>query len=164
MIKQLIPQGFCLKCRNCCRFSKQNSVWAPCLLDEEIQGLLDKDMPPASISIDKRLCLIMHPEQEGFICPFLDAQSNKCKIYDSRPFECQLYPFLLSLRNKKVLLTVDLNCPYVKENLNAPAFKEYSECLAKFLNSPRQLAILKNNPRIIQAYEEVLEIIELKGF
>jgi len=161
VIKQLIPEGCCLKCKSCCRFKEADSVWSPCLLEEEIQNLLDKDLPPALISIDKHIRPIPNPGQEGFICAFLNPSDNKCKIYPLRPQECQLYPFLICLRGKKVYLTVDLNCPYVKENLKNKEFKEYTEYLADFLNSPAQIRILKDNPQILQAYEEVLDILEL---
>lgn len=161
MIKQFIPQGVCLECKGCCRFSEENSVWSPCLLDEEIQDLLDKKIPPASISADRRA----HPvpaEKGGYICPFLNQQENKCQIYGFRPFECQIYPFLICLRDKKVLLTIDLNCEYIKQNLNSKELKDYIDYLTNLLNSPKQLKILKNNPQIIQAYEEVLDIVEIK--
>jgi Fe-S-cluster containining protein len=161
-MKQFVPSEFCLKCQGCCRFRDENSVWAPCLLDEEIVDFADnKDIPAVSVSLDKRLLLIPNPKGEGFICPFLNISDNKCKIYAIRPFECQLYPFLLNLRGKKIILTVDLNCPYVKEKMNTPEFKEYVEYLTAFLNSPDQLEILKDNPHILQAYEEVREIVEL---
>lgn len=162
MIKQLVPQEFCLKCKGCCRFKEENSVWSPCLLDEEVQLLLDKALPAAYISADRRIKPIADPAGAGFICAFLGAQDNRCKIYSFRPFECQLYPFLINLRDKKVILTVDLNCPFIRENLKSREFKEYAEYLAAFLNAPKQIEMLKENPQIIQAYEEVSEIIELK--
>jgi len=163
MMKQVIPQDVCLKCQGCCRFGEQDSAWVPCLLDEEIQSLLDKQgLPPALLSAGKKIQPVGSPAGEGFICAFFDPQANKCKIYDCRPFECQLYPFLINLRVNKVLLTVDLNCPYVKEHLNTKEFQEYSAYLAAFLNQPSQLKLLKGNPQVIQAYEEVLDIIELK--
>ena len=161
VIKQFVPQGFCLKCRGCCRFKELDSVWAPCLLDEEIQVLLDKDIPPALISLDRRIRPVSNPKEEGFICSFLNLTDNKCKIYAFRPLECQLYPFLIGLRDKKVLLTVDLNCPYAKEHLNSEAFKQFTQYLSAFLNSPKQVRMLKDNPQIIQAYEDVLDILEL---
>ncbi|MBI3990805.1 MAG: YkgJ family cysteine cluster protein [Candidatus Omnitrophica bacterium] len=164
MIKHIIPQEVCLRCQGCCRFKKPDSAWSPCLLDEEIQDLLDKKIPPACISSNKKLLLIPNPQGEGFICPFLESKDNKCKIYGFRPFECQLYPFLINLRGGKVILTLDLNCPYVAENLKSEDFKKYTKDLIDFLNSPAQLSILKENPQIIQAYEEVLDIIELDLF
>jgi len=162
MIKQFIPQEFCLKCQGCCRFREENSAWSPCLLEEEIESLIDRtDIPSVSLGMDKRIVLAKNPAGEGFICPFLNISDNKCKIYQSRPFECQIYPFLISMRNKKVYLTVDLNCPYVKEKLNTKEFKAYLGYLTSFLNAPKQLKLLKDNPQIIQAYEEVLDVAEL---
>ncbi len=162
MIKQFVPSEFCIKCKGCCRFKEADSVWSPCLLDEEIQELLDKkDIPVASISINRRICPVANPDGAGFVCPYLEIQDNKCKIYDIRPFECRLYPFLINLRKGKVLLTVDLNCPYVYEKINTQEAKDYIAYLAGYLNSPKQLKMLKGNPRIIQAYEEVREVAEI---
>jgi len=163
MMKQFVPQEVCLKCQGCCRFKEADSVWSPCLLDEEMQGLLDKDIPPALISMERRLRPVPHPGQEGFLCPFLGPKDNKCRIYALRPFECQLYPFLLCLRNKKICITVDLNCPYVKEKIDSPEFKQHSEYLAAYLNAPERIRVLKDNPQILQAYEDVLDILELEN-
>ena len=161
MIKQFVPQEICLKCRGCCRFAEQDSVWAPCLLEEEAQELIDRDIPAAYINMQKKIRPVPDPAGEGFVCAFFESAGNKCKIYNMRPFECQLYPFLINLRDKKVVLTVDLNCPYVKENMGNQEFKAYVEYLSAYLNSPRQLKMLKDNPQIIQAYEDVLDVIEL---
>lgn len=163
MIKQFVPPEVCLKCRGCCRFKDEDSVWSPCLLDEEIQDLLDKDIPAAYISINRRLKLIAGPSGEGFICPFLSLADNRCKIYHLRPFECQLYPFLLNMRAGKVLLSVDLNCPYASRKMAALEMKEYIACLSAYLNSPARQQLLKDNPHIIQAYEEVRAVAELQS-
>ncbi|TAM42613.1 YkgJ family cysteine cluster protein [bacterium] len=163
MIRQFVPQEFCLKCRSCCRFKEADSVWSPCLLDEEMQGLVDRPgIPAVSISADRRIQVVVDPAGAGFICPFLNASDNKCRIYDQRPFECRLYPFLINLRKGKVLLTVDLNCPYVIERINTPEMREYIAYISSYLNSPKQLKNLKDNPQIIQAYEEVREVAELR--
>jgi len=131
-------------------------------MDEEIIDLVDKKIPPACISVEKRLVVVPNPDAEGFICPFLNPSDNKCKIYDLRPFECQLYPFLLNMRHGKVILTVDLNCPYIEKHMQSPEFRAYCEYLEAHLNSPEVLELLKDNPHILQAYEEVREIVELK--
>lgn len=162
MIKQFVPQDFCLKCQGCCRFKEENSVWSPCLLDEEIQDLLDKPtIPAALISIDRRIQPICNPSGADFICPFLEISNNQCKIYNRRPLECQLYPFLINLRKSKVLLTVDLNCPYVYEKINTPQAKEYIAYLTDYLNSKALREVFKDNPHLIQAYDEVREVAEL---
>ena len=146
MIKQFVPSEFCLKCLGCCRFKEVNSVWSPCLLDEE--G-------------GRRICPVDNPNGADFVCPYLEVSDNKFKIYDLRPFECQLQPFLINLRKGKVLLTVDLNCPYVYEKINSQEAKDYIVYLTNYLNSPKQLKMLKSNLQIIQAYEEVREVAEI---
>jgi Fe-S-cluster containining protein len=163
MIKQFVPQEVCLKCQGCCRFREQESVWSPCLLDEDIQELLDRKIPPATISLNKRIVPVPSQSGEGYICPFLETGANKCLVYEFRPFECQLYPFLLSLRKNKIYLTVDLHCPYVKEKVNTPGFRDYVRYLSDFLNSPVQMEVLKDNPHLLAAYEDVLEVIELNS-
>lgn len=131
-------------------------------MDEEIQGLLGKEgIPAASIRIDRRLQPVANPDREGFTCPFLGSADNKCKIYNLRPFECRLYPFLINLRKGKALLTVDLNCPYLYEKINTQEAKDYILYLADYLNSPKLIKMLKDNPQIIGAYEEVREVAEL---
>ncbi len=163
MIRQFVGQEFCLKCRSCCRFKEADSVWSPCLLDEEMQELVDRPgIPAAYISADRRIQPVADPGGGGFICPFLNSADSKCRIYDLRPFECRLYPFLINLRKGKVLLTVDLNCPYVIERMNTPEMQEYIAYISSYLNSPKQLKMLKDNPQVIQAYEEVREVAELR--
>ena len=121
-------------------------------MDEEIQDLIDTDIPKAYFTLDKKIEPVSNPSGEGFICPFLNLEDNKCKIYARRPFECQLYPFLINLRGKKIILSLDLNCQYLKEKLNTKEFKDYAEYLITFLNSPAQIKLLKENPQILQAY------------
>lgn len=162
MIKQFVPEEVCLKCQGCCRFKDVDSVWSPCLLEEEVLDLMDKNIPPAFINMQRKIRPIPNPKGDSFICAFFEAKLNTCKIYSFRPFECQLYPFLINLRDKKVVLTVDLNCPYVKEKINTIDFKEYTEYLSAHLNTPAQLEILKDNPQIIQAYEDVMDVVELQ--
>jgi Fe-S-cluster containining protein len=164
VIKQFVPQEVCLKCQGCCRFREENSAWAPCLLEEEIESLIDRaDIPAAFLSLDKRIKPIKNPQGEGYLCAFFDPAQNKCRIYAARPFECQLYPFLIALREKKILLTVDLHCPYVQDKLKTAEFKDYVNYLTAYLNSPSQLRLLKDNPQILQAYEEVADLIELEA-
>jgi len=156
MIRQIIPQAVCLDCRMCCRFNQIDSVWAPHLLAAEIEILKNKeDLPEFLISSKKTIIPVPAPSQECYLCPFLEEKSNRCKIYALRPFECQLYPFLINLREKKITLSLDLRCPYIKENLSSPAVKEYIDYLCAFFSAHK---IFLDNPQLIQEYAEVKEI------
>lgn len=161
MIEQVIPQDYCLGCKGCCRFSQQDSVWLPVLLREEIEELLEKNFSPSLIAQDKKIHSLPYPEQNNFICSFFKAQDNKCKIYAFRPFQCQLYPFLINRKGDSVFLAIDLKCPFVQENLKNQKFKRYSQDLTELLKSPNKRETLKNNPQIIQAYEGALNLAEL---
>jgi len=157
MLKQLVPEDFCLKCRGCCRFKEPDSIWSPTLLYEEI-----KVIPTFTISSSKKIRLAPSAEKlNNFICPFLNFEGNLCNIYANRPFECQLYPFLINRERDKAFLALDLNCPFIKENLDSPTFKEYSRGLAKLFNSPQCKKLFKDNPQIIQAYPEAINLAEI---
>ena len=161
MIKQVTIRNHCLNCNDCCRFSEQDSVWLPCLLNEETQELLKRNFPPSLIAQEKKIRSLPNPKQNNFICSFFQPKDNKCAIYAFRPFECQLYPFLINRKDDKVFLALDSRCPFVKENLESQEFKEYIRYLTGFLNSPVRIKALKSNPQIIQIYEGVLNLAEL---
>jgi Fe-S-cluster containining protein len=147
--KQAIPQEFCLKCRGCCRFSQQDSVWKPHLLEEEKSWVAKIRIIPAA-------------GENDYICGNLSCPENKCRIYADRPFECRLYPFLFDRKDNKVFLALDLNCAFVRENNKNPEFEEYTRSLIKLIQSKEYLDILKNNPLLAQEYAGVMDLIELK--
>jgi Fe-S-cluster containining protein len=162
MIKQFIAQEFCLRCQGCCRFSQEDSVWSPCLSDEDLKEFSRNNLSPSVVSYHKKIRLIPFQKQNNFLCSLLGQEDNRCKIYSFRPFECQLYPFLINRKGKKVFLAIDLKCPYAEENLESEIFKKYTRYLVERLNRPRRLSILRNNPQIIQEYPGVLNLVELK--
>ena len=147
MIKQFVKEDFCLKCLGCCRFREKNSLWSPQLLKEEAS------------SLEQAVELVFDPGQNIFLCSSFVPADNECKVYTLRPFECQLYPFLLNKRSENIFLAVDLNCPFVKERFDTDEFKDYVEYLAEFFNENAQ--VLRNNPQLIQSYREVQDLIEI---
>jgi len=162
MIKQFVPQEACLRCQGCCRFLQAATIWAPCLLKEEVKLLSEGKQVSGLISQENRLRLEYSKKKGIFFCPFLSEESNKCEIYAMRPFECQLYPFVLKKEGEKKFLAVDLNCVYAKDNFASGAFKEYAGYLSALLNNTPYRGILKDNPQIIQEYTEALKLVELE--
>lgn len=149
MIKQLIPQGYCLRCNGCCRFKQADSIWLPSLLKEE----------PQVETICRKVSGL---GENNFICSFFSLETNQCKIYSRRPFECQLYPFLIHRKAKDVFLAVHLQCPYIDEILKNQKFKKYTRYLTDLLDSPTYRDILRNNPQIIKEYPGVLNLAKLE--
>jgi hypothetical protein len=172
-MKQFLESEFCLtKCRMCCRFSQKESVWSPSVLDEEIGELSKQKISPSSFTKDKKISLVPFPEKDAanipahvgpiFVCPFLNMQDSKCSIYAARPFECQIYPFLINRRQDKVFLSVDPGCLYVKGKLSTKEFKEYAQYLFDILSLPEGLSKIRKNPQIIQVYEDALDLFEIR--
>jgi len=161
VIKQFIPENVCLSCQGCCRFREEDSVWLPSLSTEEIENFSRQGLPPSLISVEKKIRVASFDKEGIFICSLFNPEQNKCKIYESRPLECQLYPFLLSRKDKKIFLAVDTQCHYVGGRIKTQEFSEYTQYLAELLKSPQYADILKNNPHLIQVYRDTLEICEL---
>ena len=88
-------------------------------------------------------------------------KDSRCKIYELRPFECQLYPFLINKREEKVFLAIDLGCPFVKENLESQELKDYTQYIFKLLNQPSNLEKIRKNPQIIQVYKDAKDLLAL---
>lgn len=161
MIKQFVPSRVCVKCLGCCRFIEADNVWQPLLLESEAETLAKSKELACFITQDKKICLVPSKNQDIFYCAFFDACKNKCKIYLKRPFDCQIYPFLINRKDKKVFLSVDLNCQFINENIKSKSFQKYAGYLAKLLTSKKYRSILKDNPLVIQCYPEAKDITEL---
>lgn len=137
-------------------------MWLPLLLNEEIAHLLKNNFPPAVISQDKRIRSEPYLKENNFICSFFMPEDNKCKIYALRPFECQLYPFLINRKDDKIFLALDLKCPFVKENSGNQKFKEYIQYLTDLFHAPSTIKIIRQNPQVMQIYGDTLNLAELK--
>lgn len=155
---RFIPDGVCLSCDGCCRFSMRQTVWAPFFSYEEIVSLTQEDIVPS--------CVFSHPDilegsgaqidlafnHDTYFCPCFEASSHRCKIYCRRPLDCQLYPFLLARSGEKVFCAVDERCPYVRKVKGTPEVVSYVKYLVDFFNSNEFLAFIKKNPNLLQDY------------
>jgi len=161
MIKQFVTQKACLECPGCCRFSQSDSAWSPCLLKEEIKTLARKGVPPALITLTQRIRLLPFKDEETFFCSLFNPKGNRCQIYSFRPFECQLYPFLINRRGAALFLAVDPACPLIEKKLTTQAFKNYVRYLTDFFKDPRMRRILKGNLPFFAAYTGVRDLCRI---
>lgn len=92
---------------NCC----QNPKLTPVLLPSE-----EKRFKKYSRKVETpyRDIFVLKKKENGG-CTFLDNKTKRCKIYNQRPLECRLYPFLLALKKDKVGIKLDRRfCPRLK--------------------------------------------------
>ncbi|MFH1622642.1 MAG: YkgJ family cysteine cluster protein [Candidatus Omnitrophota bacterium] len=150
-LKQLIPEEYCLKCDVCCRFVEPHSIWSPLFTNSEINYLVEKDiLPPLVFTTHpdtqknnpraQRINLIQ--DRDIFICPCFNSPDNRCKIYIDRPFECRLYPFLLTKKEGQIYLAIDKKCPYLN-SVEEDKIKSYTGYLKRELKKPEAISFVK---------------------
>ncbi|MBN1869711.1 MAG: YkgJ family cysteine cluster protein [Candidatus Omnitrophica bacterium] len=158
-LPQFVPQPTCLSCDGCCRFSGKDSPWRPKMAREEI----NKKCPYAQRllkELDEGNAL-QTVEHRGHIqCAFLSAEDNLCRVYEHRPFECRLYPFLLLQENGDLVIAVHLQCPYIQEKRKDNIFGEYVSSLKEYVRRPEVLGFLKRNPMLAGDYAGYEQEIE----
>ncbi|MCB9771694.1 MAG: YkgJ family cysteine cluster protein [Candidatus Omnitrophica bacterium] len=153
--KQFVPSSVCLKCDGCCRFKEADSRWRPYIAENEkkeaaLPSVVDKVFGSHVISSDGKIAATHCGE--GFLCHFFNSKDNTCGIYHARPFECQLYPFLLGKEGAKAVLYVHLNCPFIQEQWNSQIYKEYSQYLQDYFRKKEVREFLKHNPMLLTDY------------
>lgn len=140
-LKQFVPSSVCLKCDGCCRFQLSDSPWRPKVGEQEIShGVDTKGYVQTIASGDHQQCV------------FFNKADNTCGVYERRPFECSLYPFILSQTQQGIKVYVHLACPHVQDNETKENFKEYVSYLTAFFSQPQTKDFLKNNSRLLHDY------------
>ncbi len=154
--KQFVPSSVCLQCDGCCRFKESDSRWRPYITQTEKQiaagrpNLTEKIFGSHVVFPDGKIGTT--PCGQGFLCHFLNNTDNTCGIYHARPFECQLYPFLLGKEKEKAVVYVHLNCPYVQEYWGTVAYREYAVFVQEFFNKKNVREFLRQNPMLFTDY------------
>lgn len=165
---QLVPQEICLSCQGCCRFKDAQSVWRPKVAPAEIEGNEHKNDLTWALGQDGYIKTVKVEGQNR--CAFLNLGNNKCGVYSGRPFECRLYPFLLtrSKENGRISVSVHLSCSYVQESRYSSEFEKYVGVLKVYLADEKRARFLSNNPALIGDYsgycDETEELFTLEFF
>ncbi len=148
--KQFVTSSICLKCDGCCRFKEPDSRWRPYISEVEKKSVGQKIFGPSVVFPDGKIGTT--PCASGFLCHFFNNKDNTCGIYHARPFDCQLYPFLLGKEQDTPVVYVHLNCPYVQEHFGTPVYQEYVEYLKEFFLKKNVRDFLAANPTLLTDY------------
>lgn len=153
-IQPLVPQEWCLRCRRCCRFADPEDAQTPAFSVEEVRrasaaGASSEWFRLSPQPPSHEIRVVPHP-CGGAQCPALEPGRHQCRIYPSRPLDCQLYPFVVTrdASQQRLLLAVDTKCPYVQQLGPGRALQEYGWYLTRLLESPAGQRILVENPAL----------------
>jgi Fe-S-cluster containining protein len=165
-LPQIVSQKICLSCQGCCRFKDARSVWRPKVAPAEIKANEHKEDFTGALGEDGYIKTVQEQGQNR--CAFLNLGANTCGIYTGRPFECRLYPFLLTQENGRVAVSVHLSCPYVQEFRCSPEFEKYVGVLKAHLSGEARARFLQRNPALAGDYsayrDEIEELFTLEFF
>ncbi|GJL56278.1 MAG: hypothetical protein NPIRA02_34100 [Nitrospirales bacterium] len=116
-IPQIVPSRVCLSCEVCCRFPERESFLRPFFTKPEIGQAITGGVDSKFFSNAEgcQVDVVPNPSGEGYVCPAFDAETSHCRIYDVRPLDCQIYPFVLmwDQQHESVLLGWDSKCPFL---------------------------------------------------
>ena len=148
--KQFVPSDVCLKCHGCCRYKEADSIWRP-KLGQEDQATLAEWITRNDVLDSQGYIKTIQSCGEHF-CRFLNGGDNTCGIYSKRPFECSLYPFIISQETQAVKLYVHLSCPYVQDHLPQADYDIYVSYLKEFFRQEDTRKFLSRNKAMFHDY------------
>lgn len=141
-IKQFVPSPVCLKCDGCCHYDLPESIWRPKW--DKAQFVDDHDY------------ITTIQDCGDHLCRFFNKGDKTCRVYEDRPFECALYPFVLSSKGQGIDLYVHLACPYIQDNQTNPQLTAYIDYLKDFFAKAETLGFLKRQRHLIHDYTPAL--------
>ena len=153
-LKQLIPSEVCLKCQVCCRFPTPESDMFPVFMKEEASRLssVHQSLLALKDGVSRPVASPYHGVNgQECACPFFNPVTQACAIYPDRPLDCQLYPFVLIFgqTKKRILLGLDVQCPFVQDASNEEALLGYGEYVRQFLEEKETVEVAARNPGLI---------------
>jgi uncharacterized protein len=156
-LPQLVPSHTCLKCDVCCRFPDPDSALRPYFAENEITRALAGGVEETAFP-DRRgsqVMLVPDPHGEGFLCPAFETTTSTCRIYEQRPFDCQLYPLALmwDKPHDQVLLGWDTKCPFMREQI-PEEIQRHADRVMVLLDRPDIHDHVVAHPRLIGEFQE----------
>jgi len=162
-LKQFVPSEVCLKCKGCCRYKEADSIWRPKLGQDDQTSLAE--LITAGDVLDAQAYIKTIQVCGDHFCRFLNGGDSTCSIYSKRPFECSLYPFILSQTPDAVRVYVHLACPYVQDYLSRAIYDSYVAYLKEFFHRPDIREFLSMNKAMFHDYSayapELLHLFDL---
>ncbi len=156
-LKQFLNSETCLSCKLCCEYATQKDEWRAKVTPEDVAKLsahTDQSFHDHEFLKNKKCHGL-------FLCTFLNPDDRTCGIYENRPFECRLYPFVLTNYEGRHAVSVHLACPYVQDNLDSDAYKDYIKYLKEVFAKPEIKDYLTDNPFLFSQYSQPEELKEV---
>jgi uncharacterized protein len=161
-LPQLVPSRTCLQCDVCCRFPDPDSALRPYFAENEIARALAGGVEETAFPDrhGSQVVLVPEPHGEGYLCPAFEAATSTCRIYEQRPFDCQLYPLALmwDQLHDQVLLGWDTKCPFMREQI-PEEIQRHADRVMALLDRPDIRDHVAAHPRLIGRFQEDVVVL-----
>lgn len=159
-MKTITTSDDCLLCRECCKFPEEKRYFAPLFTAEEKETALRLGVgehpsfhPHRGSASVYQVELQPSQQQAGlFVCPFLAEATNRCRIYPHHPFDCRIWPFLITRsrdgRSIHLVRFGGQDCPGLAR-LSAAELAAYVRYITAFVTRPSFLRFLRAHPELI---------------
>ncbi len=162
MLKNILSQQTCAKCRICCIFDKYD-VWETPVISPALYNRLAKNRPDLKfVSKGDSGAYIFNmvsswdEEKELFICPALDPEKG-CTLGENKPFDCKIWPYrIMELGGKRVIAAASI-CPEIFSKPLKVLVKELESGLGDMIFSEAD-----KNPAIVKPYEQGYPILAVE--
>lgn len=165
-MRQIVHHEQCRRCRECCRFRANRQDFAPIFTAEELDAIRQvTDSMPAFVpfkdsgnifQIQLAKAKIEDPVYP-YVCPFLDEDKYECTIYDVRPFDCRIWPFIilkLSDTGEVKLAHFTADACLALEEASMEDFGEYEADMQQMVTSESFLRFLNEHPDLIWEHHD----------
>lgn len=150
----------CERCRECCRFTKKTLYYATLFTDEEKQRAMATGLSSADFISYRgsrqvfQVRLIPSVKVAGeYVCPLLDEQTHRCRIYEHRPLDCRLWPFFfMRSRNGRGALLASFRKDFCGIT-DAMKKKQYESFVRENSDLAGLLGFINRYPEFIWDYE-----------
>ncbi len=163
MLPQLVPSRICLQCDVCCRFPDPDSALRPHFTEDEITRALSRGIEETAFPNRRgsQIVLVPEPHGDGYVCPAFDAATSTCRIYEQRPFDCQLYPLALMWNelHTHVLLGWDTKCPFMREEV-PEEIRRHADRVMALIDQPSIRDHIVAHPRLIGRFQEDVVVLD----
>ncbi len=154
----IVTSKQCLECKGCCSFESCKGDWSPRLTGEDV-SLLESfsSFKDWRQGVDR---IALKSSHRGQACFFLDEKTHHCQVYHLRPYECRLYPFLLSYEQGIVRLYLHLSCPAADQFLSQEKWRKDFSFIRAFFQQQQVMDWVKQHAPCFVDYRPFLN--ELK--
>lgn len=156
-LPQLVPSSTCVRCDVCCRFPDSDSPLRPYFTGKEVVRAVDAGMNERAFPDRSGCQVLVVPDSagEGFLCPAFDRSIGTCRIYEQRPFDCQLYPLAMmwNAAQDAVVLGWDAKCPFTPAQI-PESIRSHADRVMEILRQPDVIDEISNHPRLVGSFQD----------